>query len=108
METSFLGVLVNGIASFLDSKLFRTLGSELILKYYKKEEEILKLLKPILESITNTDFASDKMLLEIFEELNEAMHELSELFEIWQLMCSKIYIVRLKYITTFYFNYCLL
>ncbi|KAK4278464.1 hypothetical protein QN277_016307 [Acacia crassicarpa] len=93
MEISLLNVLVNGITSFLRSEFARNLSSEPILKYYQKEEEILKFLKPLLEAIADTDLASDEVLLEIFEELNQAVNELRELFESWQLLCSKIYII---------------
>ncbi|XP_028754318.1 U-box domain-containing protein 4-like [Neltuma alba] len=93
MEISLLNVLVNVISSFSHLRFSRNVSSEPMLKYYQKEEEILKLLKPTLEAITNTDLASDEVLLKIFEELNQAVQELRELFESWQLLCSKFYIV---------------
>ncbi|XP_054799196.1 U-box domain-containing protein 4-like isoform X2 [Prosopis cineraria] len=54
-------------------------------------EKILKLLKPILEAIIDTDFGSDEVLQKIFEELSQTLEELRELFGSWQLLCSKIY-----------------
>ncbi|KAJ6997452.1 hypothetical protein NC653_013882 [Populus alba x Populus x berolinensis] len=65
--------------------------SDPVQKYYQKAEEILKLLKPILETIVNSEVASDEVLNKDFQELGQSVDELREIFENWQPLSSKVH-----------------
>lgn len=96
MEISLLKVLVNGISSFLHISFSGNMNSEPVTKYYQKAEEILKLLKPIIDVIVNSELASEEVLCKLFEELGHAVDELREHIENWHLLSSKLYFVSLK------------
>ncbi|XP_057745067.1 U-box domain-containing protein 4 isoform X1 [Arachis stenosperma] len=91
MEISLLKMLVNGISSFLNLSFSGNINSEPISKYYQKAEEILRLLKPIIDAIAHSELASDEVLSKIFEELGHAIDELREHIENWHLLSSKVY-----------------
>ncbi|KAF7833826.1 U-box domain-containing protein 4 [Senna tora] len=93
MEITLLKVLVEGLSLVLHLPFSGNVKSELVLKRYKNAEEILELLKPVIDAIANSDIASDEVLWSIFEELHQAVEELTELFESWQLLSSKVCIV---------------
>ncbi|KAI4305430.1 hypothetical protein L6164_028797 [Bauhinia variegata] len=93
MEISLLKLLVNGISSYLHLPYSGNVNSELVSKYYQKAEEILKLIKPIIGAIGNSDLASDAALTAIIEELGQAVDESRELFENWHPFSSKVYFV---------------
>ncbi|XP_062156687.1 U-box domain-containing protein 4 isoform X4 [Alnus glutinosa] len=94
MEISLLKALLNNISSFFHLSSCDNINSEPVLKYYQKAEEILKLLKPILDVIVDSEIASDEVLIKAFEELSHSVEELRELFENWQSLSSKLYFVR--------------
>ncbi|KAE7999679.1 hypothetical protein FH972_004085 [Carpinus fangiana] len=93
MEISLLKALLNNITSFFHLSSCDNINSEPVLKYYQKAEEILKLLKPILDVIVDSEIASDEVLIKAFEELSHSVEELRELFENWQSLSSKVYFV---------------
>ncbi|XP_027931532.1 U-box domain-containing protein 4 isoform X1 [Vigna unguiculata] len=93
MEISLLKMIVNGISSFLHLSISGNKSSEPVSKYYQKAEEILKLLKPIIDEIVNSELASDEMLNKILEEIGLAVNELKEHVENWHLLSSKVYFV---------------
>ena len=95
MEISLLKMLVNRISSFLHLSYSGDINSEPVSKYYQKAEEILKLLKPIIDAIVNSELASDEVLNKKFEELGHAVDELREHIESWHLLSSKVYFVSL-------------
>lgn len=95
MEISLLKKLVDSISSFLHLSFSGNINSEPVSKYYQKAEEILKLLKPIIDVIVNSELASDEVLSKIFEELGHAVDELKEHVENWHLLSSKVYFVSL-------------
>jgi hypothetical protein len=98
MEISLLKALLNNITSFFHLSSCDNINSEPVPKYYQKAEEILKLLKPILDVIVDSEIASDEVLIKIaFEELSHSVEELRELFENWQSLSSKVYFVSLNY-----------
>ncbi|CAL0301338.1 unnamed protein product [Lupinus luteus] len=94
MEMSLLKVLVDGISSFLNLLFSGNKNSEPVTTYYQKAEEILKLLKPILDVIVNSELASDEVLCKLFEDLGHAVDELREHIESWHLLSSKVYFVK--------------
>ncbi|XP_019434109.1 PREDICTED: U-box domain-containing protein 4-like isoform X2 [Lupinus angustifolius] len=93
MEISLLKMLVSGISSFLHLSFSGKKNSEPVTKYYQRAEEILKLVKPIIDVIVNSELASDEVLCQLFEELGHAVDELREHIENWHLLSSKIYFV---------------
>ncbi|XP_065873306.1 U-box domain-containing protein 4-like [Euphorbia lathyris] len=93
MEITLLKALLHNISSFLHMSSIENFRSELVQKYHCKAEEILKLLKPILDAIVDSDIASNEVLSNTFDELGQAVDELREIFEIWQPLSSKVYFV---------------
>ncbi|KAL0324155.1 UNVERIFIED_CONTAM: U-box domain-containing protein 4 [Sesamum calycinum] len=92
MEISLLKSLLNSITSFLQLSSFEGIKSEPLQKYYQKIEQILKLLKQILDAIVGSEIASDEMLQRAFAGL-QSVDELREICETWQPLMSKIYLV---------------
>ncbi|WCJ31338.1 U-box domain-containing protein 4 [Euphorbia peplus] len=93
MEITLLKALLHNISSFLHFSSIENLRSELVQKYYCKAEEILKLLKPILDAIVDSDITSDEVLNKTFDELGQSVDELREILEIWQPLSSKLHFV---------------
>ncbi|KAL0331044.1 UNVERIFIED_CONTAM: U-box domain-containing protein 2 [Sesamum angustifolium] len=93
MEISLLKSLLNSITSFLQLSSFEGIKIEPLQKYYQKIEQILKLLKQILDAIVGSEIASDEMLQRAFAGLLQLVDELREICETWQPLMSKIYLV---------------
>ncbi|KAG5241498.1 hypothetical protein OIU78_028686 [Salix suchowensis] len=93
MEISLLEVLLKTISTFLHISKDDNISSDPVQKYYQKSEEILKLLKPILDAIVDSEVASDEVLNKFFLELIRSVDELREIFESWQPLSSKVYSV---------------
>ncbi|XP_010243920.1 PREDICTED: U-box domain-containing protein 4 [Nelumbo nucifera] len=92
MEISYLKALLNNI-SRLGHLSSNNVDSEPVKKYYQKLDEILKLLRSILDGIVDSDKASDEILNKTFEELDGFVDEARELIESWHPMMSKVYFV---------------
>ncbi|GKU94840.1 hypothetical protein SLEP1_g8275 [Rubroshorea leprosula] len=93
MEISLLKALLSNISSFLSISSLDNINSDLVQKYYQRSEEILKLLKPILDAISASEVATNEVLGKTFGELDQSVGELRELFENWQPLLSKVYFV---------------
>lgn len=93
MEISLLKALLSNISLFFHLSSCDNISLEPALKYYQKAEEVLKLLKPILDVIVDSEIASAEMLIKAFEELSHSVEELKELFENWRPLSSKVYFV---------------
>ncbi|XVE87041.1 hypothetical protein DITRI_Ditri18aG0084000 [Diplodiscus trichospermus] len=93
MEISLLNALLSNISLFLNLSSFENINSEPVQKYYQRAEEILKLLKPILDTIVDSEITSDEVLSKAFEGLGRSIEELREQFESWQPLLSKVYFV---------------
>ncbi|XP_052481338.1 U-box domain-containing protein 4 isoform X2 [Gossypium raimondii] len=93
MEISLLKALLGNISSFLNLSSFENINSEPVQKFYQRAEEILKLLKPILSAVIDSEITSDKVLGKAFEGLSLSIEELREQFESWQPLLSKAYFV---------------
>lgn len=89
------GVEISLLNSLFLLSSLENLNSELVRNYYREAEDVLKILKPILNAIVHTQIASDRLLQNVFSELGRAIDELMELFETCQPWSSKIYFVRL-------------
>ncbi|KAK4380284.1 hypothetical protein RND71_002146 [Anisodus tanguticus] len=93
MEISVLKVLLNNISCFSHLSSSDHMSGDLVRRYYCKIEDILKLVKPILDSIVDVEAASGELLLKAFAGLAQRVDELRELFETWEPLCSKVYFV---------------
>ncbi|KAJ8769297.1 hypothetical protein K2173_002501 [Erythroxylum novogranatense] len=93
MEISVLKVLVNNITSFLQLSSLDNINLNPVQKPYWKAEEILKLLRPILAAIIDSEIASDELLSKAFLELGQCVDELRDLFENWQPLSSQVYFI---------------
>ncbi|XP_031395775.1 U-box domain-containing protein 4-like [Punica granatum] len=93
MEISSLKALVESISLYFQLSSHDSLNSEPALKYYKQGEEILKLVKPILDAIFSFQVASHEVLSKAFEELRHSVEDLRDSLESWQPLLSKVYFV---------------
>lgn len=94
MEISLLNSLLNSITCIFELSSFESIKSEPLWTYYQKIEEILKLLKPVLDAITGSEIVSDEMLQRPFTGILQSVDELREICESWQPLMSKVYFVR--------------
>lgn len=94
MEISLLKSLLNSITSFLQLSTSESIQSEPVQTYHPKIEEILKLLKPILDAIADAEFVSDEMVQGAFAGILQSVDELKDICENWQPLMSKVYFVR--------------
>lgn len=90
MEISLLKALLKNISSFFNLPCHENRNSEIVGKYYQKIEDILKLIKPVLESILDAEVASDESLQKDFTALNQTIDELRELLEDCHPLMSKV------------------
>ncbi|KAG6426698.1 hypothetical protein SASPL_110925 [Salvia splendens] len=93
MEISLLKSLLNSITSFLQLSTSESIQSEPVQTYHPKIEEILKLLKPILDVIADAEFVSDEMVQGAFAGILQSVDELKDICENWQPLMSKVYFV---------------
>ncbi|KAI4324839.1 hypothetical protein MLD38_030291 [Melastoma candidum] len=93
MKISALKALLNDISLYFHLSSSDAICIEPAPMYYKKVEEILRLLKPILDAIAGSGLDSDGMLNKDFEEINQSVEELRLIFESWQPLLSKIYFI---------------
>ncbi|XP_047961004.1 U-box domain-containing protein 4 [Salvia hispanica] len=93
MEISLLKSLLNSITSFLQLSTSESIQTEPVQTYHPKIEEILKLLKPILDAIADAEFVSDEMVQGAFAGILQSVDELKDICENWQPLMSKVYFV---------------
>ncbi|XP_076952577.1 U-box domain-containing protein 4-like isoform X2 [Bidens hawaiensis] len=94
MEISLLKTLLENISSVLDLSCQQdNIFIEFVQNYYIKIEEVLKLLKPILESVIDADVASDEALQDNFAGLNQSVDELKKILADSHPLMSKLYFV---------------
>ncbi|XP_071705832.1 U-box domain-containing protein 4-like [Rutidosis leptorrhynchoides] len=93
MEISLLKALVKNIASFLQLSFQDNKYSGIVNKYYIKIEEVLKIIKPVLESIVDAEVASSELLQKEFAGLSLSVDELKEVLEDSHPLMSKVYFV---------------
>ncbi|KAK1422054.1 hypothetical protein QVD17_24912 [Tagetes erecta] len=93
MEISQLKVLLKNLSSFFQLQCHENKSSELVQMYHQKIKEILKLIKPVLESITDAEVASEESLQNEFAGLSQSVDELKELLEDCHPLMSKVYFV---------------
>ncbi|VFR02770.1 unnamed protein product [Cuscuta campestris] len=95
MEISLLKVLLNKISNFFEISSLENINSSLVLKYYRKAEDILKILKPFVNGIVDSEIASDELFHKAFAGLSDSIDQLTELFETWEPFSSKVYFILL-------------
>ncbi|KAG8375151.1 hypothetical protein BUALT_Bualt10G0070600 [Buddleja alternifolia] len=93
MEISLLKSLLNSITIFFQLSSCESTKCEPVQKYHLKIEEILKLLKPVLDAFVDAETASGEMLQKEFSGLLQSVDELREILENWQPLMSKVYFV---------------
>ncbi|KAF7134475.1 hypothetical protein RHSIM_Rhsim08G0096500 [Rhododendron simsii] len=91
MEISLTNVVLNSISSFSELSSHDNITHEPALKYYRKVEEILKLLKPVLDVVFDAGIASEELFQKASAELGHTVNELKELFGNFHRLTSKIY-----------------
>lgn len=96
MEISVLKSLLNSIASVFQLSSRESIKCEPVQKYHQKIEEMLKLLKPILDAILDAEIPKDEILQKEFAGLCQSVDNLREMFENWEPLMSKVYFVRDK------------
>ncbi|KAK9061890.1 hypothetical protein SSX86_019074 [Deinandra increscens subsp. villosa] len=93
MEISLLQSLLKNISTFLHLSRQDSKCSEIVNKYYLKNEQVLKLIKPVLESIVDADVSSDQSLEKEFAGMSQSVDELREVLEDSHPLMSKVYFV---------------
>ncbi|KAK4749425.1 hypothetical protein SAY87_026874 [Trapa incisa] len=93
MEISSLKALAESISIYFQLSSHLSINSEPALKYYKQGEEMLKLVKLVLDAIFGSEVACDEVLNKAFEELLHSIKDLIDSFESWQPLLSKVYFV---------------
>ncbi|KAJ9540790.1 hypothetical protein OSB04_027296 [Centaurea solstitialis] len=93
MEISLLKVLLKNISSFLNLSSRDNGWCEIVEKYYIKIEEVLKLIKPILQSSIDAAVVLDESLQKESAGMSQSVDELRELFEDCHPLMSKLYFV---------------
>lgn len=97
MEISLLKALLSNISLYFHLSSSDSINLEPAQKYYKKAEEILKLVKPILDVIVGSEVASNESLNKAFGEIHQSVEALRELFDSWQPLLSKVdFILRVE------------
>lgn len=93
MEISLLKALLNCISRFNHLASSNNTKAESVHKYYQKIDEILKLLKPILDVLVDSQTISNEQLNKVCEELVALVNEARESVECWGPTTSKFYFV---------------
>ncbi|XP_074354662.1 U-box domain-containing protein 4-like isoform X2 [Apium graveolens] len=89
MEISNSKALVKNISCLLNLSSRANISFELVKRYYQKVEEILMVMKLVLDAILDAQIASDESLQEAFASLSDSVNELREIFETWHPLMSK-------------------
>ncbi|XP_008802944.2 U-box domain-containing protein 4-like [Phoenix dactylifera] len=93
MEISLLKTLLNSIRCFDLLSSSNTIKSELVQRYCPKIDEILELLKPVLDQAVASEISSDGNLIQLLKELDGVVNEARELVGCWHPTASKVYFV---------------
>lgn len=96
MEISNSKALLKNISCLLHLSSRANVSFEPVKRYYQKVEEILMVMKLVLDAVIDAQIASDESLQKAFTSLNDSVNELREIFETWHPLMSKTYFVRLS------------
>ncbi|KAG9439570.1 hypothetical protein H6P81_019735 [Aristolochia fimbriata] len=90
MEISSLETLLNSISHFCHLSTSAAVKYDPLPKYYQKIEEGLKLLRPVLNILVDSEVAIDEQLNKTLEDLDAIVNAAQELLENWHQLTSKI------------------
>lgn len=93
MEASLLKALLSSVASFFHISSCDNLDCEPVRTNYQKIEEILKLLKPVLDVLVDFDLDSDELINKAFDQLGQSIDDSRDLLENWLPLASRVYLV---------------
>ncbi|KAL0912984.1 hypothetical protein M5K25_016409 [Dendrobium thyrsiflorum] len=93
MEQSSVKTLLNSISCFGLLSSSTTIKAEVVLRYCRTIDEILMLLKPVLEEAVLAEIIPDVKLTEVMIELDSLVNEARELLGSWHQMMSIVYFV---------------
>ena len=93
MEISLLELFLKNISSFLRLSCKDNTSFDIVEKYYIKIEELLKLIKPVLESVIDVEVASHESLQKEFADLSQSVDNLRKVLEDCHPLMSKVYFV---------------
>ncbi|XP_068655226.1 U-box domain-containing protein 4-like [Aristolochia californica] len=95
MEISLLQAVLKSISRFflLSTSTSAAVKCEPVQKYYLEIDEALKLLWPVLDSIVDSEGATDEHLDKALGDLDAAIYAVQELVENWHQLKSKLYFV---------------
>lgn len=86
-------IFLHNISSFLCLSSCSNFDIIPVRKKYQKIEEILKLLKPILDAVIDTEVSSDDQFKNALEQVGQSIDESRDLFENWHPLASRVYLV---------------
>ncbi|XP_074280490.1 U-box domain-containing protein 4 [Silene latifolia] len=92
MEVSLWRALLHNISSFLRLSSSDNFNLEPLRKNTQKMEEILKLLKSILDAVIDTKVASDELLSKPLEQIGLSIDESRDVMESWDSLSSRVYL----------------
>ncbi|KAK1355459.1 RING-type E3 ubiquitin transferase [Heracleum sosnowskyi] len=93
MEISNSKALLKNISCLLNLSCRANVSFEPVNRYYQKVEEILMVMKLVLDAIIDAQIASDESLQKAFTSLNDSVNDLKERFETWHPLMSKTHFV---------------
>ncbi|GAA0151428.1 ubiquitin-protein ligase [Lithospermum erythrorhizon] len=93
MEITLLKVLLKSISSFSQLSSSENTKCEPIQRYFSKTEDVLKLLKPVVEAIINAEVVSNEKLQNSFAKTSHFIDDLRDIFENWYPLMSKVHLV---------------
>ncbi|KAA3458712.1 U-box domain-containing protein 3-like isoform X1 [Gossypium australe] len=91
MDTTSVRCLVNSISRFIHLVSCQTIKVAPVEKDYRNMVIVLKLLKPLLDDVTECEIPSDDILYKECEELDMLVNEAREFMENWCPKMSKIH-----------------
>ncbi|PWA33989.1 zinc finger, RING/FYVE/PHD-type, Armadillo-type fold protein [Artemisia annua] len=93
MEIPLLELFLKNISSFLRLSCKDNTSFDIVEKYYIKIEELLKLIKPVLESVIDVEVASHESLQKEFTDMSQSVNNLRKVLEDCHPLMSKVYFV---------------
>ncbi|XP_068656592.1 U-box domain-containing protein 4-like isoform X2 [Aristolochia californica] len=90
MELSLLKALLNSLSRFCHLSTSAAVKYEPVQKCYQKIDEVLKLLRPVLDVLADSEVAIDELLSKTLEDLDVIVDAARELIENWHQLTSKI------------------
>ncbi|XP_068656219.1 U-box domain-containing protein 4-like isoform X2 [Aristolochia californica] len=95
MEISVLQAVLKSISRFFLLSISTTAAvkCELVQKYYLEIDEALKLLRPVLDSVVDSEVAADEQLVKALGDLDASICAAQELIANWHQLKSKLYLV---------------